>query len=87
MDINNNAELSNTINNLIKESGIKKIVLAEKMGIVNQNLNRKINKKNLSLDETNDIINPLGYKAKIIIEKDWKNNQKRLTNIKTYDII
>ncbi|RHM40489.1 hypothetical protein [Mediterraneibacter gnavus] len=70
MDINNNAELSNTINNLIKESGIKKIVLAEKMGIVNQNLNRKINKKNLSLDETNDIINPLGYKAKIVIEKD-----------------
>jgi hypothetical protein len=62
--------LSNTINNLIKESGIKKIVLAEKMGIVNQNLNRKINKKNLSLDETNDIINPLGYKAKIVIEKD-----------------
>lgn len=70
MDINNNAELSSTINNLIKESGIKKIVLAEKMGIVNQNLNRKINKKKLSLDETNDIINPLGYKAKIIIEKD-----------------
>ena len=70
MDINNNAELSNTINNLIKESGIKKIVLAEKMGIVNQNLNRKINKKNLSLDETKDIINPLGYKAKIVIEKD-----------------
>lgn len=70
MDINNNAELSSTINNLIKESGIKKIVLAEKMGIVNQNLNRKINKKNLSLDETNDIINPLGYKAKMIIEKD-----------------
>jgi hypothetical protein len=70
VDINNNAELSNKINNLIKESGIKKIVLAEKMGIVNQNLNRKINKKNLSLDETNDIINPLGYKAKIIIEKD-----------------
>ena len=70
MDISNNAELSNTINNLIKESGIKKIVLAEKMGIVNQNLNRKINKKNLSLDETNDIINPLGYKAKIVIEKD-----------------
>ena len=70
MDINNNAELSNKINNLIKESGIKKIVLAEKMGIVNQNLNRKINKKNLSLDETNDIINQLGYKAKIIIEKD-----------------
>jgi hypothetical protein len=70
VDINNNAELSNKINNLIKESGIKKIVLAEKMGIVNQNLNRKINKKNLSLDETNDIINPLGYKAKIVIEKD-----------------
>lgn len=70
MEISNNAELSNKINNLIKESGIKKIVLAEKMGIVNQNLNRKINKKNLSLDETNDIINPLGYKAKIIIEKD-----------------
>lgn len=70
MDINNNAQLSNKINDLIKESGIKKIVLAEKMGIVNQNLNRKINKKNLSLDETNEIINPLGYKAKIIIEKD-----------------
>ena len=70
MDINNNSELSSAINNIIKESGIKKIVLSEKMGIVNQNLNRKINKKKLSLDETNEIINPLGYKAKIIIEKD-----------------
>lgn len=70
IDINNNAELSDTINDIIKRSGIKKIVLAEKMGIVNQNLNRKINKKNLSLDETNEIIKPLGYKAKIIIKKD-----------------
>lgn len=70
MTINNNTELSQAINEIIKESGIKKIYLSDKMGIPNQNLNRLINKKNISLDDANKILGHLGYTAKIIIKKD-----------------
>ena len=70
MTINNNTELSQAINEIIKESGIKKIYLSDKMGIPNQNFNRLVNKKNISLDDANKILNHLGYTAKIIIKKD-----------------
>lgn len=70
MTINNNSELSQAINNIIKESGIKKTYLSNKMGIPNQNFNRLVNKKNISLDDANKILNHLGYTAKITIKKD-----------------
>lgn len=70
MDIKDNAELKKEIEKIINESGIKKIWLSEKIGIQNQNLNRLLSKKGLSLDDANKILNALGYSAKIIIEKD-----------------
>ena len=45
MEIHSNQELSETIENLIQEHGIKKIWLSEKIGIANQNLNRLLSKK------------------------------------------
>lgn len=68
-EINNNQELSNAIEKIIDDNGIKKKWLSEKTGIINQNLNRFIKKKNLSLDEANRILDQIGYKAKIIIKK------------------
>ena len=69
MIIHNNDELSNVINDIIQQSGYKKTYIAEKLGIANQNLNRLINKKNLSLDDANRILNIVGYDAEIIIKK------------------
>ena len=70
MIIHNNDELSNIINEIIQQSGYKKTYIAEKLGIANQNLNRLINKKNLSLDDAKHILNIVGYDAQIIIKKD-----------------
>ena len=52
MIINTNSELSQAINDIIKESGYKKTYIADQLGIKNQNFNNKINKNNLSIDET-----------------------------------
>lgn len=70
MDIHTNQELAQAVNKIIDDNGIKKIWLSEKMGISNQNFNRLMNKKSFSLDDANKVLNPLGYHANIIIEKD-----------------
>lgn len=70
MTIKSNEELSQVIDKIIEDNGIKKTWLSEQMGIANQNLNRLINKKNLSLDDVNRILKPLGYSANISIKKD-----------------
>ena len=70
MEIRTNRELADAVSAAIKESGYKKIYIAEKLGIANQNLNRFLEKKNLSLDEANKILNLLGYNATISIKKD-----------------
>ena len=70
MAIRTNKELSQAIEKIINDNGIKKIWLSEKIGIANQNLNRLLSKKSLSLDDTNKILNPIGYHAEIIIKKD-----------------
>ena len=72
MEIRTNKELSETIEKIIADNGIKKTWLSEKIGISNQNFNRLMAKKHFSLDDANRILNVLGYNAKIIIEKDLK---------------
>lgn len=70
--IQSNAELSEAVNQIIKESGYKKVFIAEKLGISNQNLNRLISKKNFSLDDANKILNIINHQAKIVIENNLK---------------
>lgn len=70
MAIKTNQELSQELEKIIDDNGIKKIWLSEKMGIANQNLNRLLSKKSLSLDDANKILKPIGYHAIITIEKD-----------------
>lgn len=69
MTINNNTELKTCLQDIIKNSGIKKTFISEKLGIQNQNFNRLINKNNLSLDEINKILSIIGYEATIEITK------------------
>lgn len=83
MIVNNNVELSETIDRLVTDSGMKKRYISSQLGIPNQNFKRVVYKKNITLDETNKILRLIGYEAKIVIEKSqskktWKNTQKML---------
>lgn len=64
-----NKELSIAVNNAIKESGYKKIWIAEKMGISRQALTQMLGKSQFSLDDANRILNTIGMEADAIINK------------------
>lgn len=70
-NIKNNKELSEAIDEVIKESGYKRMYISEQLGIANQNLKRTIH-SNLSLDDANKILNIIGYDAKITLKKRLK---------------
>ncbi len=67
MTINTNQELAQVVNDAIKESGIKKNVLAEKIGLTRQGLDKLLQKQSFSLDDANRILNVihLSVSAKI----------------------
>ena len=71
--ISNNKELSQAVEDTITDNGTKKTWLAAQLGIANQNVNKIITKKNISLDDANKILNLMGYKATIIIEKQQED--------------
>lgn len=71
MAIKNNEELSNAIDKAIKDSGYKRMYVAEQLGIANQNLKRTIH-SNLSLDDANKILHIIGYDITVSIEKRLK---------------
>lgn len=68
-EIKSNAELIQAVQDLISDNGIKKTWLADQLGIANQNLNRLISKKNMSLDDANRILNLMGYEVIADIKK------------------
>jgi len=57
MEIYTNQELAQAVNNAIKESGIKKTALAEKIGLSRQGLDKMLQKQSFSLDDANKILN------------------------------
>lgn len=67
MIIETNQELAQVVNDAIKESGIKKTVLAEKIGLTRQGLDKLLQKQSFSLDDANKILNVihLSVSAKI----------------------
>ncbi len=69
MEIRTNQELAQAVNDLIEKSGYKRIYIAEKLGIANQNLKRFLNKDNFSIDDANKVLDILGYEASIRISK------------------
>lgn len=66
-DIKNNRELSQAVAEAIKESGIKKTVLASKIGLTRQGLDKLLQKHSFSIDDANKILNVihLSVSAKI----------------------
>lgn len=67
LTIETNQELAQIVNDAIKESGIKKTVLAEKIGLTRQGLDKLLQKQSFSLDDANRILNVihLSVSAKI----------------------
>jgi len=61
MIIKTNQELAQAVNDAIKESGIKKTVLAEKIGLTRQRLDKLLQKQSFSLDDANKILNVIHF--------------------------
>lgn len=57
MTIKTNQELAQAVNEAIKESGIKKTALAQKIGLSRQGLDVLLKKQSFSLDDANRILN------------------------------
>lgn len=73
MVIKTNKELSQAVSEAIKESGIKKVFIAEKLGIKREVFARMLNKKQFSLDDANKILEILGMQTETkLIKKDTK---------------
>lgn len=73
MAIKTNQELAQAVNAAIKESGIKKVFIAEKLGIKREVFARMLNKKQFSLDDANKILEVLGMQTETkLIKKDTK---------------
>lgn len=61
MIIKTNQELAQAVNDAIKESGIKKTVLAEKIGLTRQGLDKLLQKQSFSLDDANKILKVIHF--------------------------
>lgn len=57
MTIKTNQELAQAVNEAIKESGIKKTALAQKIGLSRQGLDNLLKKQSFSIDDANKILN------------------------------
>ncbi|WP_143322627.1 hypothetical protein [Clostridium sp. HBUAS56010] len=64
-----NKDLIDIVNQTIKESGYKKIWIADQLGITRQALTSLLSKQNFSVDDANRILNAVGYKLEINVIK------------------
>lgn len=69
MVVYTNKELSETVQKIIADNGTKKVWIAEKIGMANQNINSMFKKSSFSIDDANKVLALFGYKATVIIEK------------------
>lgn len=69
MAIKTNKDLSQAIDDLILNSGIKKTFISEKLGISRQALDNMMAKKHFSIDDANKILNIIGYETETNIRK------------------
>ena len=64
-----NKDLSNLVNQIIKQNGIKKTFISDKLGISRQALDHMLNKKQFSIDDANKILNIIGFEIDNITTK------------------
>lgn len=61
------------IDNFIDSKGIKKTWIADQLGISQQLLQKRLNKKNFTVDDANKILETFGYEVNYTIDKINKN--------------
>ena len=65
-----NKDLANLVNSTIKETGVTKTFISNKLGISRQAFDKLLDKKQFSIDDANKILNVIGYHVdKILIQK------------------
>lgn len=69
MAIKSNAELKQAVNKAIKDSGIKKNFISDKLGISRQAFYKMMNEKeSFSLDDANKILGIIGKETETVIK-------------------
>lgn len=68
--ITSNEDLANFVKEIIKESGEKKSILAENLGLSRQGLNNLLNKKSFSIDDATRILNAIYFSMEIKLSLD-----------------
>ena len=69
INYNDNKQMKELINAIIKENGIKKTFIAEQLNITKGSFQNLLNKKNITLDDLKKICDVLGYQIEINIKK------------------
>lgn len=64
-------KLAVIVDDFINSKGIKKIWIAEQLGISQQLLTKLFNKKNFTIDDANRILSVIGYKIDYDIKPLW----------------
>ena len=72
MEIKTNKQLADAVNAAIKDSGIKKVFIAEKLGIQREVLSQMMKKKQFSLDDANKILDIIGMETETKVIKHTK---------------
>lgn len=67
-----NKDLSKLVNQTIKDNGINKTFISDKLGVTRQQIDNLLNKKQFSIDDANKILNIIGYEIDNISMKKLK---------------
>lgn len=70
-----NKDLSKLVNQTIKDNGINKTFISDKLGIKRQSLDNLMKKKQFSIDDANSILNTFGFEIDNIKVKKTEKNQ------------
>ena len=61
-----NKDLAELVEKIIKDNGINKTFISNKLGVSRQQINNILKKKNFSIDDANSILNVIGYNIESI---------------------
>ena len=64
-----NKDLANLVDDTIKNTGVTKMHIANKLGISRQAFDKLLDKKQFSIDDANKILNIIGYNIENVVIK------------------
>lgn len=67
-----NKDLAKLVNQTIKDNGINKTFISDKLGVTRQQIDNLLNKKQFSINDANKILNIIGYEIDNISIKKLK---------------